>query len=280
MAGITDLPFRLICKEMGAGLVYTEMVSSKALFYGDEKTKQLLKSSPKEKPLVVQIFGSDLEAIAYSAKYVSEFADIVDINMGCPAPKITKNGNKLVVPDELTLPYIEGDVVGVEITNACKKIVEHTVNTAYKGSEIKNKVVESILYIKNIISNYTSKTLTWEKEDTFTASKLRAQLDAGNPVIYLSSRKSIGSAKSDNDKGHFRVIYGYYRDSENIYVYLVYDPWDQANITFGSMFHRDLWRRSWTNIMDENAMIASVDEQPLSDYRNYDYYASLFIWCK
>ena len=60
MAGITDLPFRLICKEQGAGLVYTEMVSSKALFYGDEKTKQLLKSSPKERPLAVQIFGSDL----------------------------------------------------------------------------------------------------------------------------------------------------------------------------------------------------------------------------
>lgn len=93
MAGITDLPFRLICKEMGAGLVYTEMVSSKALMYGDEKTKLLLKSVPKERPLAVQIFGSDLEAIAYASKYVSEFADIVDINMGCPAPKIVKNGD-------------------------------------------------------------------------------------------------------------------------------------------------------------------------------------------
>ena len=109
MAGITDLPFRLICKEMGAGLVYTEMVSSKALFYGDEKTKQLLKSSPKEKPLVVQIFGSDLEAIAYSAKYVSEFADIVDINMGCPAPKITKNGegSKLLLNLDLIRQIVE-----------------------------------------------------------------------------------------------------------------------------------------------------------------------------
>ena len=93
MAGITDLPFRLICKENGAGLVYTEMVSAKALLYGDEKTKLLLKSCDKEKPLAVQIFGSDLEAIAYASKYVSEFADIVDINMGCPAPKVVKNGD-------------------------------------------------------------------------------------------------------------------------------------------------------------------------------------------
>ena len=93
MAGITDLPFRLICKENGAGLVYTEMVSAKALLYNDEKTKLLLKTCDKEKPLAVQIFGSDLEAIAYASKYVSEFADIVDINMGCPAPKVVKNGD-------------------------------------------------------------------------------------------------------------------------------------------------------------------------------------------
>ena len=93
MAGITDLPFRLICKENGAGLVYSEMVSSKALLYGDEKTKLLLNTCEKERPLAVQIFGSDEEAISYAAKYVSSFADIVDINMGCPAPKVVKNGD-------------------------------------------------------------------------------------------------------------------------------------------------------------------------------------------
>ena len=93
MAGITDLPFRLICKENGAGLVYSEMVSAKALLYGDEKTKLLLKTCKEERPLAVQIFGSDVEAIGFAAKYVSEFADIVDINMGCPAPKVVKNGD-------------------------------------------------------------------------------------------------------------------------------------------------------------------------------------------
>jgi len=115
MAGITDLPFRLMCKNCGAGLVYTEMVSSKALFYGDEKTKQLLKSDFKEKPLAVQIFGNDLEAIKYSVKYLNDIADIIDINMGCPAPKIVKNGDgsKLLLDLELV-----------------KKIVEIAVNNA------------------------------------------------------------------------------------------------------------------------------------------------------
>ena len=93
MAGITDLPFRLICKKNGAGLVYTEMVSAKALLYGDEKTKLLLKTYKEEHPLAVQIFGSDLDAIAYASKYVSKIGEIVDINMGCPAPKIVKNGD-------------------------------------------------------------------------------------------------------------------------------------------------------------------------------------------
>ena len=109
MAGITDLPFRLICKEKGAGLVYTEMVSAKALLYGDEKTKLLLKTCKEERPLAVQIFGSDIESIAYASKYVSEFADIVDINMGCPAPKVVKNGDgsRLLLDLELVKQIVE-----------------------------------------------------------------------------------------------------------------------------------------------------------------------------
>ena len=109
MAGITDLPFRLICKEKGAGLVYTEMVSARALLYGDEKTKLLLKTCKEERPLAVQIFGSDIESIAYASKYVSEFADIVDINMGCPAPKVVKNGDgsRLLLNLELVKQIVE-----------------------------------------------------------------------------------------------------------------------------------------------------------------------------
>ena len=93
MAGVTDLPFRLIVEKYNPGLVCTEMVSSKALFYGDEKTKNLLNTNGEKGPISMQIFGSDIESMEYAAKYVSEFADILDINMGCPAPKVVKNGD-------------------------------------------------------------------------------------------------------------------------------------------------------------------------------------------
>ena len=93
MAGITDLPFRVICEKFEPGLVCTEMVSSKAIFYGDEKTKKLMNLNGEKRPVSIQIFGSDVEAMGYGAKYVSEISDIVDINMGCPAPKVVKNGD-------------------------------------------------------------------------------------------------------------------------------------------------------------------------------------------
>ena len=90
MAGITDLPFRTVCKQFGPGLTYTEMVSSKALYY---KTKKLLKVNEQDRPIAVQIFGSDIQSMEFAANYVSDTADIIDINMGCPAPKVVKNGD-------------------------------------------------------------------------------------------------------------------------------------------------------------------------------------------
>ena len=93
MAGVTNQPFRIICKEFGVGMVCTEMASSKAIFYNDQKTKRLLNTDGEKRPISVQIFGSEEESMGYGAKYVSEFADIVDINMGCPAPKVVKNGD-------------------------------------------------------------------------------------------------------------------------------------------------------------------------------------------
>lgn len=93
MAGITDKAFRRVCKEYGAGLVCTEMVSSKGIFYKDEKTNLLLDVIGEKRPISAQIFGSDVQAMGYAAECVSELVDIVDINMGCPAPKVTKNGD-------------------------------------------------------------------------------------------------------------------------------------------------------------------------------------------
>lgn len=93
MAGVTNLPFRIICKRFGPGMVCTEMASSKAMFHNDQKTKRLLNTEGEKRPISFQIFGSDEETMGYAAKYVSKMADIVDINMGCPAPKVVKNGD-------------------------------------------------------------------------------------------------------------------------------------------------------------------------------------------
>ncbi len=94
MAGVTDLPFRLLCKEQGASLVYTEMVSAKAMHYNDTETLKLTETHQDERPVAVQIFGSEPEIMAEAAERLSRREDIalIDINMGCPAPKIVKNG--------------------------------------------------------------------------------------------------------------------------------------------------------------------------------------------
>ena len=90
MAGITDLPFRMIAKKFGPGLVCTEMVSSKAIMYDSKKTKDMLYMTDFERPISQQIFGSDIESFTIAAKYIYENMkpDIIDINMGCPVPKV------------------------------------------------------------------------------------------------------------------------------------------------------------------------------------------------
>lgn len=92
MAGITDIPFRRICKKYGAGLVYTEMVSAKGLYYNDKKTAELIRID--ERPCAIQIFGSEPEIMADIIPRVMNYnPEIIDINMGCPAPKIVNNGD-------------------------------------------------------------------------------------------------------------------------------------------------------------------------------------------
>lgn len=93
MAGVTDLPFRLLCKEQGCGLMCTEMVSAKAVLYNNKNTEDLMKTVPGERPLALQLFGSDPDIMADIAKRLSEREfDIIDVNMGCPVPKVVNNG--------------------------------------------------------------------------------------------------------------------------------------------------------------------------------------------
>lgn len=93
MAGVTDLPFRLLCKEQGAGLLCTEMVSAKAITYHNRNTEALLTTDPGERPVSLQLFGSDPDIISQAAAYIEDRPfDILDINMGCPVPKVAGNG--------------------------------------------------------------------------------------------------------------------------------------------------------------------------------------------
>lgn len=93
MAGVTDMPFRVLCKEQGCGLVYTEMVSAKGMHYNDAKSFKLIEMDEREMPAGVQIFGSDPDIMAGIAERLNDSpAALIDINMGCPTPKITKNG--------------------------------------------------------------------------------------------------------------------------------------------------------------------------------------------
>ena len=123
MAGVTDLPFRLMCKKFGAGLACTEMVSSKAMYYNDKKTMSLIETHENEAPFAVQIFGSDPDIMAQTAeKALSTGASVLDINMGCPAPKVANNGDGSAL---LKNPQLIGEIVSkvssaVDVPVTCK----------------------------------------------------------------------------------------------------------------------------------------------------------------
>ena len=151
MAGITDLPFRIIAKKQGAGLVYTEMISSKAIFYQDEKTKKLLNMKGEKRPVGVQIFGSDLESMVSAAKYIEPIADVIDINMGCPAPKVVKNGDgsKLLLNLELAEQIVKEVVKAVHkpVTVKMRKGWNHQHVVAVEAAKRFERAGASLLTI-------------------------------------------------------------------------------------------------------------------------------------
>lgn len=144
MAGVTNQAFRMICKEFGPGMVCTEMASSKAIFHDDKKTNRLLNTEGEKRPISFQIFGSDVETMGFATKFMNEKADIIDINMGCPAPKVVKNGDgskllldldqaeeimKTVVKNAkvpVTLKYRKGwdqqNIVAVEVAKIAQRV--------------------------------------------------------------------------------------------------------------------------------------------------------------
>ncbi len=133
MAGVTDLPFRVLCREQGCGLVYTEMVSAKGMHYNDEKTSKLTELAEGEKPASVQIFGSDpyiMANIAY--KLNKSDASFIDINMGCPTPKITKNGEGSAL---MKNPELVGRIVK-EVSGASAKPVTVKIRKGWDDNSV------------------------------------------------------------------------------------------------------------------------------------------------
>lgn len=109
MAGVTDLPFRLLCKEQGADLLYTEMISAKGIYYHNKNTEQLWQIQEQERPVALQLFGSDPALMAEMAKQIEERNfDILDINMGCPVPKVVNNGEGSALMKD---PVLAGKII-------------------------------------------------------------------------------------------------------------------------------------------------------------------------
>jgi nifR3 family TIM-barrel protein len=133
MAGVTDLPFRLLCKEKGVDLVYTEMVSAKGLRYNNKNTKELLTVSETERPAAVQLFGSDPDILADAVKQIDHMNfDILDINMGCPVPKVVNNGEGSAL---MTKPALVGEIVS-KVSRATKKPVTVKIRKGFTKDNI------------------------------------------------------------------------------------------------------------------------------------------------
>ncbi len=130
MAGVTDLPFRLLCREQGADLVCMEMVSAKAILYQNKNTAALMKTDPKEAPVSLQLFGSDPEIIARAAAMIEELPfDILDLNMGCPVPKVAGNGEGAAL---MKNPRLVGQIVEKTV-QAVKKPVTVKIRKGFDG---------------------------------------------------------------------------------------------------------------------------------------------------
>ena len=133
MAGITDLPFRLLCKEQGAGLLYTEMVSAKAISYHNRNTVSLMETDPKEHPVALQLFGSEPELMGEVAKSIEDQPfDILDINMGCPVPKVVNNGEGSAL---LKDPALIREIIKA-VSGAVRKPVTAKMRIGFEGADV------------------------------------------------------------------------------------------------------------------------------------------------
>ena len=136
MAGVTDLPFRVLCKEQGADLIYTEMVSAKGILYNNKNTEVLLEVEERERPVALQLFGSDPKIMSEMAKKIEpRNFDILDVNMGCPVPKVVNNGEGSAL---MKNPKLVGEIVSA-MTSILEKPVTVKIRKGF-GAEDCNAV--------------------------------------------------------------------------------------------------------------------------------------------
>lgn len=143
MAGVTDLPFRLLCKEQGCGLLYSEMVSAKAILYGNRNTGELMKVTSDENPIALQLFGSDPQIMADMAKKAAEetIFDIIDVNMGCPVPKVVNNGEGSAL---MKNPKLVGQIVE-EMAKVCPKPVTVKIRAGFNEASVNAPEIAHII---------------------------------------------------------------------------------------------------------------------------------------
>lgn len=142
MAGVTDQPFRLLCREQGAGLVCTEMVSAKAILYKNKNTGMLMAIEEKERPAALQLFGCEPEVMAEAARQIEERNfDILDVNMGCPVPKVVNNGEGSAL---MKNPKLAGEIVKA-LVKAVKKPVTVKIRKGFDGEHVNAVEMAKIL---------------------------------------------------------------------------------------------------------------------------------------
>ena len=141
MAGVTDLPFRTLCKECGADLIYTEMVSAKGIMYNNKNTEALLRVEESERPVALQLFGEDPKIMAEQAKRIEERNfDILDINMGCPVPKVVNNGEGSAL---MKTPEKVGEIVHA-VSSAISKPVTVKIRKGFGKDDANAPIVAKI----------------------------------------------------------------------------------------------------------------------------------------
>ncbi|MEE0955598.1 MAG: tRNA dihydrouridine synthase DusB [Eubacterium sp.] len=168
MAGVTDLPFRKLCKEQGAGLVCTEMVSAKAILYHNKNTAELMKIDPEEHPVQLQLFGSEPETVAEAARMIEEEPfDIFDFNMGCPVPKVVNNHEGSYLMTDLKLAH---DIISALVRAVRKPVtvkirkgfdLQH-VNAAEAAKVLEDAGASAITVHGRTRSQYYSGQADWD----------------------------------------------------------------------------------------------------------------------